>query len=133
MSPSIFRTILLVGDIDHAAQFYARVLGFAGVRVSPGRHYFDCNGTILACVCPSADGDEYSPAPNPDYLYFAVDALSATFDAVKSAGGTLSTESHHGDMGAIERRPWGEISFYANDPFGNHICFVDRKTIFTGR
>jgi hypothetical protein len=35
--------------------------------------------------------------------------------------------------GAIVRRPWGERSFYAVDPFGNKLCFVDRATLFTGR
>jgi len=30
-------------------------------------------------------------------------------------------------------RPWGERSFYAVDPFGNPLCFVDQKTLFTGR
>jgi hypothetical protein len=29
-------------------------------------------------------------------------------------------------------RPWGERSFYAFDPFGNGLCFVDEKTVFTG-
>ncbi len=35
----------------------AVVLGVAGERVSPGRHYFDCEGVILACFDPRADGD----------------------------------------------------------------------------
>jgi len=30
-------------------------------------------------------------------------------------------------------RPWGERSFYAHDPFGNPLCFVDATTIFTGK
>ena len=34
--------------------------------------------------------------------------------------------------GAIEWGPWGERAFYAKDPFGNKICFVDEKTLFTG-
>lgn len=29
-------------------------------------------------------------------------------------------------------RPWGERSFYCRDPFGNGLCFVDEKTLFTG-
>jgi hypothetical protein len=36
-------------------------------------------------------------------------------------------------MGRIERRPWGERSFYVHDPFGNPLCFVDSSTIFLGR
>jgi hypothetical protein len=30
-------------------------------------------------------------------------------------------------------RPWGERSFYAFDPDGNGLCFVDERTVFTGR
>jgi hypothetical protein len=30
-------------------------------------------------------------------------------------------------------RPWGERCFYAFDPFGNGLCFVDETTLFTGR
>ena len=26
----------------------------------------------------------------------------------------------------------GERSFYARDPFGNGLCFVDENTLFTG-
>jgi hypothetical protein len=35
--------------------------------------------------------------------------------------------------GQIALRPWGERSFYAKDPFGNPICFVDEQTVFTGK
>jgi hypothetical protein len=34
-------------------------------------------------------------------------------------------------MGVIAQRPWGERSFYMNDPSGNPLCFVDEKTVFT--
>ena len=51
----LFRVIQPVDDIELAARFYAQLLGFAGERVSPGRHYFDCGGTILACYDPVRD------------------------------------------------------------------------------
>jgi hypothetical protein len=35
-------------------------------------------------------------------------------------------------MGRIAVRPWGERSFYLHDPFGNPLCFVDARTLFTG-
>jgi hypothetical protein len=35
------------------------------------------------------------------------------------------------DITPIEIRPWGERSFYATDPFGKPICFVDSMTLFT--
>jgi len=37
-----------------------------------------------------------------------------------------------GPLGEIARRPWGEKSFYAADPFGNGLCFVSSDSVFTG-
>ncbi len=125
MKPQLYRVILPVSDIERAARFYTDVLGVAGQRVSPGRHYFDCGGTILACFDPRADGDSWDASPNPDHLYFAVDDLEATFDLARTAG----CESIDA---TIATQPWGERMFYARDPFGNPIAFVDRATVFTG-
>jgi catechol 2,3-dioxygenase-like lactoylglutathione lyase family enzyme len=133
MGVELFRVILPVTDIDRAARFYSEVLGIDGRRVSPGRHYFDCGGTILACFDPGSDGDGYVAPPNPEWLYFAVDDLEARFEAARRAGATPSAEDVHGEpAGRIARRPWGERSFYVEDPFGNKLCFVDRATKFTG-
>jgi len=133
MSIELFRVILPVTDIDRAARFYGEVLGDEGRRVSPGRHYFDCGGTILACFDPTSDGDGYVARPNPEWLYFAVDDLEAVLDAVRRAGAKPSPEEVHGEpAGRIARRPWGERSFYVEDPFANKLCFVDRATKFTG-
>jgi uncharacterized glyoxalase superfamily protein PhnB len=122
--PRLFRVILPVGDIDAAAAFYIGVLGLPGTRVSGGRHYFDCGGTLLACYDALADGDPEPVGPNPQYVYFAVDDLEATYDRARAGGADELTE--------IEVQPWGERSFYARDPFGNPICFVDSSTRFTG-
>jgi hypothetical protein len=47
--------------------------------------------------------------------------------------GALSKADVHGESaGDVVRRPWGERSFYAYDPGGNGLCFVDAKTLFTG-
>ncbi len=58
----LFRVIVPVEDVERAAAFYARLLGVDGERVTSGRHYFDCEGTILACWDPVADGDLVFPA-----------------------------------------------------------------------
>jgi catechol 2,3-dioxygenase-like lactoylglutathione lyase family enzyme len=130
----LFRVILPVSDIDRAAEFYGALLGSSGVRVSDGRHYFDCGGTILACFDPGADGDGYEARPNPEYLYFAVDDLEATYEAARSAGASFASGEVSGALaGEIAVRPWGERSFYMEDPFGNKVCFVDRPTMFTGK
>ena len=124
----LYRVILPVSSIDQAASFYGQVLDASGQRVSPGRHYFECGGTILACYDPVADGDPldggWHPHPN-QYLYFAVADLDATFNRAKDAGCREVDEN-------IETMPWGERLFYAKDPFGNPICFVDEETLFTG-
>ncbi len=123
MSVRLFRAIVPVGDVDRAAAFYSAVLGLAGERISGGRHYFDCGGTILACVDP--EGRDLELRANPDHVYFAVDDLEATLERVRAAGPSWLDET-------ITVRPWGERSFYARDPWGNPICFVEAGTEFTG-
>ena len=120
--PRLFRVILPVSEIEAAASFYADVLGMPGDRVSPGRHYFSCGGTILACYEALIDGDPERAGPNPQHVYFSVDDLEAAHERVRRSGGEVTP---------IEIRPWGERSFYATDPFGNPICFVDSETLFT--
>jgi hypothetical protein len=34
--------------------------------------------------------------------------------------------------GGIVVRPWGERSFYAEDPWKNPLCFVEEGTVNTG-
>ncbi len=121
----LFRVVVPVNDIELAATYYQALLGVAGRRVSPGRHYFDCGGTILACYDPRADGAECDPKPLPDRLYFAVRNLEAAY--------VNATACDCSDVeGGIEAHPWGERSFYLKDPFGNPLGFVDENTIFTG-
>ncbi len=122
----LFRVIMPVSDIHRAADFYGKVLGIPGRRISPGRHYFDCGGTILASFDPKADGDPFDSKPNPETIYFAVPDLETVYERAHTAGGQEIED-------AIRTRPWRERSFYAKDPFGNRICFVDDKTLFTGR
>lgn len=121
----LFRVILPVNNIERAMTFYQYLLGMPGQRVSPGRHYFSCGGTILACFDPRADGDDFDARPNPDHVYFAVPDLEAVFQRA------LAAECGWVDV-AIAQMPWGERLFYAADPFGNKLCFVDERTVFTG-
>jgi catechol 2,3-dioxygenase-like lactoylglutathione lyase family enzyme len=119
----LYRVILPVSDIERAQVFYTALLGFEGKRISPGRHYFGCDGVILACFDPRADGDSWDATPNPDHVYFSVDDLEGVFGRAGSAGARI--------LRPIEVQPWGERSFYASDPFGNKLCFVDSRTLFT--
>jgi catechol 2,3-dioxygenase-like lactoylglutathione lyase family enzyme len=130
----LFRVIVPVSNIDRAAQFYEGLLGREGARVSPGRHYLDADGVILALYDANADGDDLVFRPNPEHLYFAVPDLEAVYARAQALGG-LSPAVGDGNlpMGQIAGRPWGERSFYMTDPFGNPLCFVDATTLFTRR
>lgn len=125
-TPRLFRVIVPVSDLEQAAGFYSRLLGVPGRSVGGGRHYFDCGPVILAVL------DNKKPA-NAEYLYFAVSDLEEVHARARELG-CLSRESVHGASAAeIVTRPWGERCFYAFDPFGNGLCFVDETTLFTGR
>jgi len=130
----LYRVVVPVSNIDAAQRFYEAVLGCSGQRVSPGRHYFDCEGTILACFDPQSDGDGYDARPNPEPLYLAVSDLEKTFEVCTQAGARFADGSPPGvgPLGKIARRPWGERSFYAADPFDNPLCFVSADSIFVG-
>jgi hypothetical protein len=52
---------------------------------------------------------------------------------VRWVGYRRSQEVHEESAGDMVTRPWGERSFYVKDPWGNGLCFVDEKTIYTGR
>lgn len=121
----LFRVILPVSSIDDAAVYYSAVFEQPGLRISQGRHYFGCGGTILACFDPRADGDPWDAQPNPDHVYFAVDDLDACFRRV-------SARPNGAILKPLQTQPWGERSFYCTDPFGNKLCFVDERTLFTG-
>jgi predicted enzyme related to lactoylglutathione lyase len=124
----LYRVILPVRDIERAAKTYARLIEVHGHRVSPGRHYFNCGGTILACYDPNADGDGEQDGwrhhPN-QYVYFSVADLEAAHRRALDVGCKVID-------GGIQTMPWGERMFWAIDPFGNPISFVDEKTVFTG-
>jgi predicted enzyme related to lactoylglutathione lyase len=122
----LFRLNLEVEDLDAAASFYSTLLA-TEARVQPGsRVYVNAGGVALQIV--------QVPAPQlvPKALYFAVDDLDAVHARARELG-CLSEEKVHGTpAGEPVVRPWGERSFYADDPTGNPLCFVDQGTIYAG-
>jgi len=129
--PVLFRVTLQVKDLEQAAAFYAKLLGAAGREIRGSRHYFDCGPVILAILDPTAGGEK--PKPNPDVVYFSVQDLDAVFERSKALKCLSKEQFHDQEAGVIVKRPWGERSFYAEDPSGNTLCFVDAKTLFTGK
>jgi uncharacterized glyoxalase superfamily protein PhnB len=128
----MFRVTLQVADLDRASAFYSKLLDDAGRRIPRGsRHYFDCGPVIVALVDVTAGGVE--PKPIPDYIYFAVSDLDAVYERAKELNCLANDDVHGAAAGEIVVRPWGERSFYAEDPWRNGLCFVDESTLFTGK
>ena len=133
-APTLYRIILQVDNLDQAEQFYGTLLGDRGRRIPRGgRHYIDCGPVILALVDVTGESADSKPRPLPDNIYFAVGDLESFHSRARELN-CLSTEDVHGaSAGEIVKRPWGERSFYARDPWGNGLCFVDENTLFTGK
>ena len=49
----LFRVLVPVSNIEEAQTFYEIVLDLQGKRVSPERHYFDCDGVSQALYDPT--------------------------------------------------------------------------------
>jgi catechol 2,3-dioxygenase-like lactoylglutathione lyase family enzyme len=128
LSLKIFRVVLQVSSIEAAQRFYTELFGAPGRLVGGGRLYFDCGGVWL-----SLQDSGQKPVANSDDLYIAVDALEAFHARAKKLGCLSQADVHGKPGGEIVKRPWGERSFYAQDPDGNGLCFVDEKTLFTGQ
>jgi predicted enzyme related to lactoylglutathione lyase len=130
--PKLFRVILQVSDLDKAADFYEKLLGVKGRRIPrASRHYLDCGPVILALVDPTGGGQKQRPIP--DYIYFSVKDVEEIHERARKLGCLSKEKVHEDNAGDIVTRPWGERSFYVDDPFGNGLCFVDERTLFTGR
>ena len=123
--PSIFRIFIPVTDFEKAIDFYRRLFASEGRVIHRGRQYFDCGPVIFAVI-------ENSGTPIGDHVYFSVPNLEAVFTRATELKCLERSDVHGAPSDEIVVRPWGERSFYARDPFGNGLCFVDETTLFTG-
>ena len=132
-APRMFRIALQVGDLAAAGEFYSKLLDDPGIPIPRGsRHYFNCGPMILALV-DVAKGAGEQLQPTPDYIYFAVNNLEEVFARAKEMNCLCKDRYHDQNAGEIVKRPWGEVSFYVEDPWGNGLCFVDETTLYTGK
>jgi catechol 2,3-dioxygenase-like lactoylglutathione lyase family enzyme len=122
----LFRLNVEVRDLEEAAAFYGTLLGQEG-RVQAGSRVYFTVGEVTLQVVQAAE-----PQLLPKALYFVVDNLGEAHGRA-AALGCLSGERVHGTpAGEPVVRPWGEKSFYADDPSGNPLCFVEAGTIYAG-
>jgi len=126
--PRLFRIAIHVGDMVRAIEFYKRVLGIEGNAVVNTRYYLTCGDVILVLVSGETDA-----RPTPDYLYFSVANLDDVHVRARELNALAAGKIHDDAAGDIVVRPWRERSFYAVDPWGNKLCFVDATTLFTGK
>ena len=127
--PQFFRLNVEVGELQRAIDFYTKLLDVQGRRQPGARCYFDCGPVTLSVIDVSQHG---KPHPAAKALYFTVKDLESAFVRAKELG-CLSRESvHDAPGGGIVVRPWGERSFYAEDPWSNPLCFVEEGTVYTG-
>ena len=124
-SPRLFRLNIEVGSVDQAHDFYSELLGIEGRPQMGSRVYFDA-GVTLQVV------EAQSPHTAAKALYFEVPNLDTVHERAKRLD-CLSDGSVHGTpAGEPVVRPWGERSFYADDPWGNPLYFVEQGTIYSG-
>src|SRR5262249_33585922 len=125
--PAFFRITLEVGNLDQAEEFYNKLFDTKGQRSPGARVYIQAGPVALQVVDVSQTS---APHPAAKSLYFTVKNLQAVHDRAQFLG-ALSDELVHGNPGGeIAKRPWGERSFYAEDPWGNPLCFVEAGTTY---
>ncbi len=130
-APELFRVMLQVGNLDQAVAFYSQLLGIKGRVLRGSRAYFDCGAVILAIIDPTPGG--IKPTPSPTDVFFSVKNVESVHERAKELKCLSKKVVHDRPAGEIIVRPWGERSFYAEDPWGNGLCFADAKTLYTGR
>lgn len=129
VGPVLFRVALEVTNLERAKAFYEELLGIKGRKLPGSRVHFDCGGAILQITDVSASGPSHPCARS---VYLSVPNLDAVHKRAKKLK-CLSIELVHDKPGgAVVVRPWGERSFYADDPWFNSLCFVQAGTEYRG-
>ena len=122
-APALFRINIEVGDIAVATKAWSTLLGIEGRGQAGSRTYFTTGAVTLQVV------QHDKPHAAAKALYFLVDELEPIHERAAQLG-WLSKELVHGQVGGeIAVRPWGERSFYVEDPWGNELCFVEDGTV----
>jgi len=123
-SPRLFRLNLEVGDVDRASEFYGTLLQ-QETRPDMGARFYIQAGDVTLQVVQTE-----KPHPAAKALYFATADLDLVHGRANDLGCLSDALVHGTPAGEAAVRPWGERSFYAEDPWGNSLCFVDEGTIY---
>jgi hypothetical protein len=127
--PKFFRLNIEVADLPEAVRFYTELLNAECRRQAGSRCYFECGPVTLQVVDVSSDRP---PHPAAKALYFTVVNLEAAYARARALGCLSRENVHDAPGGGIVVRPWGERSFYVEDPWKNPLCFVEEGTVYKG-
>lgn len=127
--PQFFRLNVEVGDLESAISFYTKLLGIEGRKQAGSRCYFECGPVTLQVLDVSSSG---KPHPAAKAIYFTVNELETVFERAKALHCLSREDVHDAPGGGIVVRPWGERSFYVEDPWENPLCFVEEGTVYRG-
>jgi predicted enzyme related to lactoylglutathione lyase len=127
--PQFFRLNIEVGDLDAAISFYTGLLGIQGRKQAGSRCYFNCGSVTLQVLDVSS---VRQPHPAAKALYFTVSDLDAAYERAGALKCLSCEDVHDAPGGGIVVRPWGERSFYVEDPLKNPLCFVEEGTVYAG-
>ena len=127
--PQFFRLNVEVGDLQSAISFYTRLLGVQGRKQAGSRCYFDCGPVTLQVLDVSSSRH---PHPAAKALYFTVNHLEGVYERAKLLKCLSPEDIHDAPSGGIVVRPWGERSFYVEDPWKNPLCFIEEGTVYSG-
>ena len=127
--PQFFRLNIEVGDLNAAISFYTNLLGVVGRKQAGSRCYFDCGPVTLQVLDVSSSRPPHAAAKA---LYFTVNDLEAAYQRAEALHCLSQENVHDAPGGGIVVRPWGERSFYVEDPWENPLCFVEEGTVYTG-
>src|SRR5580704_15224218 len=98
-APKLFRVTLEVADLEQATALYRDLLGVDGERHPGARHYFDCDGVVLAVIDVSRGG--VPPAAGPKSLYFSVDDVDAVHERAARLGVLARYDVHGAAAGDV--------------------------------
>jgi len=126
--PQFFRLNIEVGDLKSAISFYTKLLGVEGRKQAGSRCYFDCGPVTLQVLDVSSSSQ---PHPAAKALYFTVNDLEAAYERARALRCLSREDVHDAPGGGIVVRPWGERSFYAEDPWKNPLGFLGGGRIST--
>ena len=127
--PQFFRLNVEVGNLDAAIKFYGTLFDLQGRKQAGSRCYFQCGPVTLSVLDVSS---VRPPHPAAKALYFTVVNLEAALERARALSCLSREDVHDAPGGGIVVRPWGERSFYAEDPWRNPLCFVEDGTVYTG-